>query len=228
MTISHQPYEELWDANAAYGRLRKRVFENNNVRSNAELMAHRAAVSSSMECLQQTPQGTGAVSSTLPVIPLGRKGGHIVCMTNARLPEQELYSQFRNGRQAPSGQRKHFSDPLKASLAMCSIPTDTWESLAQDRPKWRRKIGEDIEHLKTCHWENMDARRKQKDISKLEIVQKRFARVLPGMEDLSYKERTDRLGLLLLERRRLRGDLIEVYKIMRGIEKVNSRCLFPR
>ena len=68
----------------------------------------------------------------------------------------------------------------------------------------------------------------QKDVMALEGVQKRFTRMLPGMEDISYEERLNKLGLFSLERRRLRGDLIEVYKIMRGIDRVNSWKLFPR
>ena len=52
--------------------------------------------------------------------------------------------------------------------------------------------------------------------------------MLPGMEGISCEERLNKLGLFSLERRRLRGDLIEVYKIMRGIDKVNSWKLFPR
>eukprot|EP00061_Rhincodon_typus_P012377 g38072.t1 len=67
-----------------------------------------------------------------------------------------------------------------------------------------------------------------KDIINLERVQKRFPRMLPGMEDLSYKERLDRLGLFSLEHRRLRGDLIEVYNIMRGVDRVDGDCLFPK
>ena len=52
--------------------------------------------------------------------------------------------------------------------------------------------------------------------------------MLQGLDGLSYKERLDRLGLFSLVRRRLRGDLIEVYKIMRGIDKVDSQYLFPK
>ena len=62
----------------------------------------------------------------------------------------------------------------------------------------------------------------------MERVQKRFTRMLPGMEGISYEERLEKLGLFSLERRRLRGDLIEVYKIMRGMDRVDSQKLFPR
>ena len=60
----------------------------------------------------------------------------------------------------------------------------------------------------------------RKDIIKLERVQKRFTRMLPGLDGLSYKKRLDRMGLFSLEHRGLRGDLIAVYKIMRGIDQL--------
>ena len=56
----------------------------------------------------------------------------------------------------------------------------------------------------------------RKDIIKLERVQKRFTRMQSGLDGLSYKERLDRLGLFSLERRRLWGDHIEVYKNNEG------------
>ena len=68
----------------------------------------------------------------------------------------------------------------------------------------------------------------RQDIIKLERVQKRFTRMLPELDGLSYKERLDRLGLFPLERRRLRGDLIEVYKIMRGTDQLDSQYFFPK
>eukprot|EP00061_Rhincodon_typus_P018512 g47712.t1 len=51
--------------------------------------------------------------------------------------------------------------------------------------------------------------------------------MLMGMEGLSDKERLDRLGLFSLKHRRLRGDLMEVYKIVRGIVKLKVGCVFP-
>ena len=68
----------------------------------------------------------------------------------------------------------------------------------------------------------------KKDIIKLERVLKIFTRIILGLDGLSYKERLDRLGLFSLERRRLRGDLIEVYKIMRDIDQIDSQHLFPK
>ena len=52
--------------------------------------------------------------------------------------------------------------------------------------------------------------------------------MLPGLDGSSYKERLDRLGFFSLECRRFRGDLIEVYKIMRGVDQLDSQYLFPK
>jgi len=64
-------------------------------------------------------------------------------------------------------------------------------------------------------------------VEALERMQRRFTRKLPGLQGVGFEKRLNKLGLFSLERRRLRGHLIEVYKIMRGIDRVDSQRLFP-
>ena len=60
----------------------------------------------------------------------------------------------------------------------------------------------------------------------LEGVQRRATKMIPSLRNLSYEERLKRLGMFSLRRRRLRGDMIEVFKIIHGIDKVNLGKLF--
>ena len=51
----------------------------------------------------------------------------------------------------------------------------------------------------------------------LENIQRRASKELPGMRDLSYIERLKLLKLPTLAYRKLRGDMIQVYKIIHNI-----------
>ena len=57
----------------------------------------------------------------------------------------------------------------------------------------------------------------KKDKDKVEKVQRRFTKRIKGMKDLNYEDRLKALKLPSLEYRRLRGDLIEVFKTVHHI-----------
>ena len=60
-------------------------------------------------------------------------------------------------------------------------------------------------------------------VEQIESVQRRATKQIPGMRDLTYAERLRKLKLPTLSYRRIRGDMIEIFKIVTGIyDKDNS------
>ena len=62
----------------------------------------------------------------------------------------------------------------------------------------------------------------KKDIDKLERVQRRATKLIQGLKHLCYERRLLECRLTTLETRRLRGDLLEVFKILNGYEDIDS------
>ena len=60
----------------------------------------------------------------------------------------------------------------------------------------------------------------------LEKIQRRATKLIPELRDLTYEEQLKECGLTTLETRRLRGDQIEVFKILNGYENIDSKLIF--
>ena len=67
-----------------------------------------------------------------------------------------------------------------------------------------------------------------KDIAVLEKVQRRATRMIIECKGKTYEERLKLVGLTTLENRRLRADLIEVFKILKGHEGLDEMAFFKR
>ena len=66
----------------------------------------------------------------------------------------------------------------------------------------------------------------KKDKIMLENTQRRATRLIPLLKGLSYPERLRRLGPPMLEYRRERADVAEVYKILSNTDLVNKEKMF--
>jgi len=64
----------------------------------------------------------------------------------------------------------------------------------------------------------------KKDIDLLEKVQRRATRLMTSDKSLSYNDRLQKLTTV--ETRRLRGDLIEVFKMFKGFDNITLNDFF--
>jgi len=65
----------------------------------------------------------------------------------------------------------------------------------------------------------------KKDIDKLERVQRRATSLLPHIRQLHYRDRLKILNLPSLVYRRVRGDMIEIYKFLHDLYTVDRGIL---
>ena len=68
----------------------------------------------------------------------------------------------------------------------------------------------------------------KKDIDCLEKIQRRATRMIEGYGKVNYDNRLKQVGLTTLETRRERADMLEVYKIMKGLEGLHEKDFFIR
>ncbi|PKU49362.1 hypothetical protein llap_401 [Limosa lapponica baueri] len=68
----------------------------------------------------------------------------------------------------------------------------------------------------------------KKVVERLERVQRRAKKMITGLGSLAYEKRLRELGLLSLEKRRLRGHLITIFWYLKGGYKEDGDSLFTR
>ena len=79
-------------------------------------------------------------------------------------------------------------------------------------------------HLEYCcqAWSPNARHGNWKIIMEIESVQRTFTRLVQGLDSLTYQERLKKLGLTTLLERRMRGDLIETFKILNQMNNYGS------
>jgi len=84
---------------------------------------------------------------------------HVIRMPSNRLPHRALYAELEHGKRATGGQKKRFSDHVKAILRKCLIPPDQLEALAADREAWRDTCEEGLTAFDINYDQEAEARR---------------------------------------------------------------------
>ena len=109
---------------------------------------------------------------------------------------------------------RHISEKIKKANSMAGIIRRSFKYLDKETftPLYKSLVRTHLEYASSV-W----APYKIKHVEDLEAVQRRATRQLPGMSGLNYEERLRKLGLPTLAFRRLRGDMIEIYKLTNKI-----------
>ena len=60
----------------------------------------------------------------------------------------------------------------------------------------------------------------------IEGVQRRVTKLIEGLRVMSYSERLSHTGLISMEKRRVRGDLIQVFKMFKSKDRIEINNFF--
>ena len=106
---------------------------------------------------------------------------------------------------------KHISEKVNKANRMMGMIRRSFEFLDVDMflPLYKALVRSHLDSASSV-W----APYQLQHVRKIESVQRRATKQLPGFQELSYQKRLEKLKLPTLSFRRLRGDLIEVYKIL--------------
>ena len=119
---------------------------------------------------------------------------------------------------------KHISNLVKKARSISAMLLRTFTNKSSDIhvPLFKSLVRPHLEYSNSV-WNPYF----KNDINRLEKVQKNYTKRIQGMKEIKYHQRLEKLKLPSLEYRRLRGDLIEVYKITHNIyDPISTDSLF--
>ena len=93
--------------------------------------------------------------------------GHVIRMSDERLPKKVFYGELQEVKHSQGGQKKRYKDTLNAYLKDFEIPMESWEQTAQERSKWRGLINKGAalyQKKKMCEAERKRRERKANTI----------------------------------------------------------------
>ncbi len=119
----------------------------------------------------------------------------------------------------------HIATKVKKANSMFGLLRRIFEFMDMDtfKPLYQSMVRVHLDYVSSV-WSPY----KKKDIAFIEQVQRRATRQIPGLSTLSYPDRLKSLDLPTLKFRRLRGDMIEVYKILLGVYDNDAALNLPR
>ena len=109
---------------------------------------------------------------------------------------------------------QHINDKVNKANQMMGLVRRSFIYLDKENFRWLYKaiVRPHVEYINTV-WSPI----RKKDINTIENVQRRATKMIPGLRDMSYPERLRALKLPTLAYRRLRGDMIETFKVVKEI-----------
>ena len=118
---------------------------------------------------------------------------------------------------------KHVAMVANKANRMVGIIRRTFDFLDEDMLKilYKTLVRPHLEYA-NCIWNPV----LHKDVLMIERVQRRATKILPSLKEVKYADRLRQLNLPTLAYRRVRGDLIQVYKIVHGLNDIRQDLLF--
>ena len=119
--------------------------------------------------------------------------------------------------------KKHIRNICAKANGRVGLIKRTFSNLTREMfiPLYKSLIRPVLEYCSTV-WAPMY----RNQTNEIEKIQRRATKLVKNMHNLSYGDRLRNLGLETLEYRRLRADVIQVYRIFQGIDKVKISSVF--